>query len=53
MKGFLSNVYLRPSCHSCKCKNGISHSDLTLADFWGIDIIAPDFYDDKGVSLIP
>ena len=52
MKGFLSNVYLRPSCHSCKCKNGISHSDLTLADFWGIDIIAPDFYDDKGVSLI-
>lgn len=52
MKGFLSNVYLRPCCHKCKCKNGVSHSDLTLADFWGIDLISPEFYDDKGVSLV-
>ena len=52
MRGFLSNLYLRPSCYSCKSKNGASHSDLTLADFWGIDVISPDVYDDKGVSLI-
>ncbi|WP_272961389.1 Coenzyme F420 hydrogenase/dehydrogenase, beta subunit C-terminal domain [Barnesiella viscericola] len=52
MRGFLSDIYLRPSCYSCKCKNGASHSDLTLADFWGIDVISPDVYDDKGVSLI-
>lgn len=52
MKGFLTNVYLRLSCYNCRCKNGISHSDLTLADFWGIDSVAPDFYDNKGVSLI-
>ena len=24
MKGFLRNVYLRPSCYRCKCKNGVS-----------------------------
>lgn len=52
MKGFLSNVYLRPSCHNCKCKNGISHSDLTLGDFWGIELISPEFDDDKGISLV-
>lgn len=52
MKGFLNNIYLRPSCYSCKCKNGVSHSDLTLADFWGINTINPSFDDDKGCSLV-
>ena len=33
MRGFLSDIYLRPSCYECKCKNGVSHSDLTIADF--------------------
>ena len=52
MKGFLGDLYLRPSCYNCKCKNGASHSDLTIADFWGINSIMPDFDDDKGVSLV-
>ena len=52
MRGFLSDIYLRPSCYECKCKNGASHSDLTIADFWGIDLAAPDFDDDKGVGLV-
>ena len=52
MRGFLSNVYLRPSCYQCKCKNGVSLSDLTIADFWGIDQLMPDFDDDKGVGLV-
>lgn len=52
MKGFLANIYLRPSCYQCKCKNGVSHSDLTIADFWGINMLLPDFDDDKGVSLV-
>lgn len=52
MRGFLSNIYLRPSCYDCKCKNGVNHSDLTIADFWGIDIVEPDFDDDKGVGLV-
>lgn len=52
MRGFLSDVYLRPSCYACRCKNGVSHSDLTIADFWGIDRLMPDFDDDKGVGLV-
>lgn len=52
MKGFLSNIYLRPSCYNCKCKNGVNYSDLTIADFWGIDIVDPDFDDDKGCGLV-
>ncbi len=52
MRGFLSDIYLRPSCYACRCKNGASHSDLTIADFWGVHNIAPDFDDDKGVGLV-
>ena len=52
MKGFLRNLYLRPSCYQCKCKNGVSRSDLTIADFWGVDKLMPDFDDDKGVGLV-
>lgn len=52
MRGFLADVYLRPSCYRCRCKNGVSQSDLTIGDFWGIDRLMPDFDDDKGVGLV-
>lgn len=52
MRGFLSNLYLRPSCYKCTAKNGASGSDLTIADFWGIQNYHPEFDDDKGTSLI-
>jgi hypothetical protein len=52
MKGFLHNLYLRPSCHECPAKNFRSDSDITLGDYWGIQYILPDFDDDKGVSLV-
>lgn len=52
MQGFLSDIYLRPSCYACKCKNGVNHSDMTIADFWGINQSAPEFDDDKGVGLV-
>ncbi len=52
MRLFLSDVILRPSCYSCHFKEGKSGSDITLADFWGIEHILPDFYNDKGISLV-
>lgn len=52
MRGILSDVYLRPSCYRCKCKNGVSHSDITLGDYWGVKTLLPDFADDQGVSLL-
>lgn len=52
MRGFLSSLYKRRSCHVCKFRDGESHSDITVADFWGIKQLMPDFADDKGVSLV-
>ena len=52
MKGFLSDIYLRPSCYACSFKKGSSGSDITLGDFWGIEASLPQFDDDKGVSAI-
>lgn len=52
MKGFLENLYLRPSCYSCKFKTINRQSDITIADFWGINNILPEMDDDKGTSLV-
>ena len=52
MKGFLADLYLRPSCHKCPVKRGKSQSDLTIADFWGINNVFPEMNDDKGISLV-
>ena len=52
MRGFLSNIYLRPSCYECKCKNGVNHSDLTIGDYWAARVIDQDFDDDKGLGLV-
>lgn len=51
MKGFLKDLYLRPSCYDCKFKTLQRASDITLADFWGIEKIIPEFNVEKGVSL--
>lgn len=51
MQGFLKDLYLRPSCYDCKFKTLNRASDITLADFWGIDKVLPEMYDKKGVSL--
>ena len=52
MRAFLSDMILRPSCHDCRAKQGRSHSDITIADFWGIDREMPDMDDDKGTGLV-
>ena len=52
MRGFLSDIYLRPSCYECRCKNGANHSDLTIADYWGARVTDQDFDDDKGLGLV-
>ena len=52
MKLFLSDLCLRPSCSNCPIKGGQSQSDITIADFWGIQNIHPEFDDDKGCNLV-
>lgn len=52
MKAFLSDLILRPSCYFCKAKNCSCHSDLTLADYWGVQFIHPEIDDNMGTSLV-
>lgn len=52
MRSFLRNLSLRPSCYNCAFKERMRQSDLTLADFWRVDRVFPDFDDDKGTSLV-
>lgn len=52
MRGFLADLYTRPSCHACPAKQLRSNSDITLGDFWGIESLMPEIDDNKGVSAI-
>lgn len=52
MKGFIQNLYVRPSCFECKFKGADRCSDLTIGDFWAVKEYHPEFYNDKGVSAI-
>ena len=45
-------MILRPSCYQCQAKSGRSHSDITIADFWGINSEMPEMDDDKGTGLV-
>ena len=52
MKLFLENFILRESCYNCKFKKVERNSDITIADFWGINKINPEWNDEKGVSAV-
>ena len=52
MKLFLDNLILRPSCYQCPAKSGKSCSDITIADFWGIEKYHPQLDDSRGVGLM-
>lgn len=44
------NFYLRLSCYDCAHRLLRSGSDITIADYWGIQTLLPDYDDDKGIS---
>lgn len=52
MRGFLNNLYLRESCYECGFRGVERESDFTIADFWGVHTLLPDFFDDKGTSIV-
>lgn len=52
MRGFLANLYLRPSCYACPAKCGKSGSDITIGDLWGAHSIIGSDVDDRGTSLV-
>ncbi len=53
LRGFLQNLYLRPSCERCDILRGKRHlADITIADLWGAQEVCPDRDDDTGLSLV-
>ena len=52
IRGFIGDIYLRNSCYNCNFKSLNRQSDITLADFWGIENINKQMDDGKGTSLI-
>lgn len=51
-KGFLENLYLRPSCYECHYARIPRIADITLADFWGYDGDLVKSNNNKGLSII-
>ena len=51
-KLFYNHAVLRPSCYKCPFKQIMHPGDITIADYWGIEKAAPEFDDNKGVSLV-
>ncbi len=51
-KAFVGRLCLRESCYDCAFKGLSRSSDITLADFWGVESHAPELDDGKGVSLV-
>lgn len=52
MQGYFSAVCMKNSCYTCKYKDFHSGSDITFADYWGCEILDPEFYDFYGVSAV-
>lgn len=52
MRGFLRNLYLQPACYDCAFTGFPRWGDITLADYWGVKDIHPEFNDNKGTSLL-
>lgn len=49
---FQQGIIERQSCEQCPARGGRSNSDITLADFWGMDQILPQYNDNKGTSVL-
>ena len=50
--GFLENLYLRPSCYTCKYAALPRIADISLADFWGYDKEFLEKNNNKGISIV-
>lgn len=49
---FHKDVANRPSCYCCKYTSLNRISDITIADFWGVEMYLPEMYNTNGVSAL-
>ena len=52
MQAMFRYLDLRPICYECPFKSCRSGSDMTIADYWGINELHPEMDDDKGTSMV-
>lgn len=52
LRGFLSELYNRPSCHECSVRELRSGADITLGDYWNVHQRFPQIDDDLGTSVV-
>jgi len=52
MRGFLSELINRSSCHQCSFRELRSGSDITISDYWRVHEKFPEMDDDRGTSLV-
>lgn len=51
-RGYHTNVFCRPSCYNCQFKGFPRISDITIADYWGIEKIDKNLDSNVGTSMI-
>ncbi len=49
---FYAHLIIRPSCYSCAYTGFPRVADISIADFWGIELCMKEFDDNKGTSLL-
>lgn len=49
---YVSHLISRKDCSQCVYKTTDRPGDISIGDCWGIKEVLPDFFDDKGISLI-
>jgi len=49
---FQKNLGLRSSCHNCSYAGSGRVSDITLADYWGVERVHPELECAPGISLV-
>lgn len=53
IRGYIEeNLYIRPSCSACRFKGFRRAADMTLADFWGVQLPGHMQESDGGTSMV-
>lgn len=52
LRMYFANFILRPSCTACPFGNSRRVGDITIGDFWAIELLTHKYDDNKGVSLV-
>lgn len=52
MQAFIQGLSTRESCYKCAFKGSNRGSDITLGDFWGVESVCPESFNERGTSLV-